>query len=105
MTTTTDAVVVAEETNKDNESTHKAAFMILVDKEGNYVFEPDINKAIIPERKPTGAEVKSALSSILDEVKAQEIAMTTLTLMQMQARAAQEAAQNQALLQQMRMPR
>lgn len=85
--------------------THKAAFLVLVDNQGNFVFEPDINKPVIPERPVNQAEVKQALAALLDEIRLQETAILTaqaVVNMQMQmARQIQEQQQNQAILQQM----
>lgn len=98
------------ETVEPSTHTHRTAFMVLVDKEGNYVFEPDINKPVIPERQPTGSEVKGALSAILMDIQTQETAVLsgqmTVNMMMQQAKAAQDQMQNQQVLAQMaRSPR
>lgn len=86
-------------------ATHKTAFMILITHDGTTVFEPNINAPVTTERPPTAAEIKAALTGILGEITAQEIAMTVISLMEMRARQAFEQQQNQAVLQQMgRMP-
>jgi len=83
--------------------THKTAFMVLVTHDGHYFFEPDINKPITIERLPTASEVKGTLASLLGEIQSQEAAVTTAQLvlgnLQMQARQAFDAQQNQQVLQ------
>ena len=87
------------------EYTHKAAFMILIDHDGNYIFENDINTPVIPERAPTGSEVKGALSTILMQIQAQETAIMsaqqTVNAQMQLARQMSEQAANQQILQQM----
>jgi hypothetical protein len=93
-----------EEPAKVDHSTHTTAFMVLVDKEGNYVLEPDINKPVVPQRKPTATELKAALSVILIDLQVQESAMlaanATVSLQMQMAQKMSEQAQN-AQIQQM----
>lgn len=88
--------------------THVAAFMILVDTEGNYVFEPDINKPIVIKRQPTPSEIKGALAAILGDIRTQETAMlaanATIQGQMQMAKQMQEQAANQQVLQQMGRP-
>lgn len=98
-------VEVEAQANKPDDTTHASAFMVLVTKDGHYIFEPDINAIVIPERPPTPSEIKGALSTILLDITAQETAilssqMTVQTQMNM-ARQMQEQAQNQQLMSQM----
>jgi hypothetical protein len=93
------------ETHEFPEDTHMAAFMILIDLNGNYIFEPDINAIVIPKRKPTPSEVKGAMSAILMDIQSQETAIMTAqatvqTQMQM-ARAMSEQQQNAQIAQQL----
>lgn len=84
------------------DSTHAAAFMILVTKDGHFIFEPDINAPVVPERNPTPSEIKGALSTILMDIQSQETAIMTANATvqaQMQlTRQIQEQAQNQQML-------
>lgn len=94
---------------RDNESTHTAAFMVLIGKDGSYVFEPDINAVVIPERKPTPSEIKGSLSTLLMDIQSQETAimssqMTVMNLMQ-QAMQAQEQQRNAQMMQGLKLPR
>jgi hypothetical protein len=92
--------------NKTDGSTHTAAFMVLIDKDGNFVFEPDINKPVIPSRAIKPIEVKNALSSLLDEIRSQEIAITTINMQMQAARQMQEQQASHAILKEMgRVPR
>lgn len=90
-------------------STHAAAFMILVTKDGHFVFEPDINSAVIPERKPTPSEIKGALSAILMDIQSQETAIMsaqmTIGSMMQQAHAAQEQQRNAQMMQGLKLGR
>jgi|SRR6185437_9618517 len=108
--------VEPEVTDNDNadateapEFTHKAAYMILIDHDGNYVFEPDINKPITAERSPTPSEIKGSLAAILGDIRTQESAMlaanATIQGQMQMARQMQEQAANQQMLQQMGMQR
>jgi len=97
-----------ESTTVDPKShTHRSAFMILVDKDGNYILETNINVPVIPERSPTGSEIKGALSTILMDIQTQETAILSANAvvagMEQRARQAFEQQQNQQILQQMRM--
>jgi hypothetical protein len=83
---------------KDN-TTHRAAFMILIDKDGNFIFESDINKPVIPQRRATPTEIKSALHLILDQVNAEDAAMVLMTIQEIKMRQYMEAQQNQQMLQ------
>lgn len=99
----------SSETEPASEHTHKAAFMILIDNDGHYVFEPNINSPVVPERSPTPSEIKGALSTVLMDIQTQETALIaaqqTVNAQMQLARQINEQAQNQAVLQQMRMPR
>lgn len=90
------------------EYTHIAAFMILIDKDGNYVLEPDINKPVVPKRSPTASELKGALATVLGDIRTQETAIlganATIQGQMQMARQMQEQAQNQQILQQMKQP-
>ena len=57
------------------EYTHETAFMVLTDLDGNYIIEPDINKPIIPKRKPNNPEIKAAMSVMLMDMSTQETAV------------------------------
>ena len=85
----------------EDATTHLAAFMILIDKNGNYVFEQDINVPVVPERAVKPLEAKMAMSALLDEIRAQEIAVTTINMQMQVSRQMQEQAANQQILQQM----
>ena len=89
--------------------THVSAFMLLVDHDGNYVFEPDINKPITTVRPPTSSEVKGALATVLSDIQVQETAVLASQFvmgnLQMQARAAFDAQQNSQVLQKIGMKR
>src|SRR5579862_2385406 len=93
-----------EEPPKVDHSTHKTAFMVLVDNDGNFVLEPDINKPVIPARKPNPQEIKAALSVILADIQTQETAMlaanATVSLQMQMAQRMTDAQQN-AQIQQM----
>lgn len=90
-----------------DESTHAAAFMVLITKDGHYVFEPDINAPVIPERNPTPSEIKGSLSTILMDIQSQETAIMTANATvqaQMQlTRQIQEHQQNAQMLQGLRL--
>lgn len=95
-----------EEPPKVDNSTHLTAFMILIDNEGNYIFEPDINKPVIPKRKATASEVKGSMSSLLAEIQSQDTAVLAAELasnavinkQMAMAKQAYDAQQNQKLL-------
>lgn len=93
---------VAEETEA---STHTTAFLVLVNKDGSFSLEPDINKIVIPERKATGSEIKSALQTIMLDIQIQETALlaaqATMSLQEQRMRAMMEAQQNAQVLQQL----
>jgi hypothetical protein len=94
----------------ESDHTHVAAFMVLIDKEGNYVFEPDINKPVVTKRSPTPSEIKGALATLLGDIRTQEGAIlaanATIQGQMQMARQMQEQAMNQQVLQQMgRSPR
>jgi hypothetical protein len=88
------------------EYTHRSAFMILVDNDGNFVFETNINAPVIPERAPTSSEIKGALSTILMDIQTQETAIIaaqqTVNAQMQMAKQMHDQAQTQAVLQQMR---
>lgn len=93
-----------------DDHTHTAAYMILIDKEGNYVFEPDINKPVVVKRPPTQSEIKGSLAAILGDIRTQETAIlganATIQGQMQMARQMHDQAQNQQILQQMgRSPR
>lgn len=92
--------------NKPEEVEYATAFMVLVTKDGNYVLEPNINKAIITERPPTPHEIKGSLATIMQEIASQETAIMsaefTVNRQMQMARQAYEQQQNQQLLQQMK---
>lgn len=87
------------------EYTHRSAFMILVDNDGNFIFETNINAPVIPERAPTSSEIKGALSAILMDIQTQETAIIaaqqTVNAQMQMARQMHDQAQNQQILQQM----
>jgi hypothetical protein len=91
-----------------DDHTHTAAYMVLIDKEGNYVFEPDINKAIVVKRPPTQSEIKGSLATILGDIRTQETAIlganATIQGQMQMARQMQEQAATQQVLQQMGRP-
>lgn len=93
-----------EEPPKVDHSTHKAAFLVLIDKDNNYIFEPDINKPVIPERKVNQQEAKAALAVLLMNVQIEETALlaanATVGLQQQMARSIFEQQQNAQVLQQ-----
>jgi hypothetical protein len=88
-----------------DEHTHLSAFMIIIDLDGNYIFEPDINVPIVPKRKPTASEVKGAMSAILMDIQAQETAIlsaqTTVNAQMQMAMQMQEAQKNAQIAQQL----
>jgi len=93
-----------------DEYTHVTAFMILLDKQGNFVFEPDLNKPIVTKRPPTPSEIKGGLATILGDIRTQETAIlaanATIQGQMQMAKQMQDQMQNQQVLQQMgRMPR
>jgi hypothetical protein len=85
----------------EDESTHTTAFLVLIKKDGNIEFQPNINTPVIPEREVRPGEVKATLYALLDEIKAQETAMTIMTMQMQMARQAQEQAQSQQIMQQL----
>lgn len=80
-----------------SETTHVAAFMVLIGKDGSCAVETDINKPVIPERKANISEMKSSLSAILDDIQVQETAMLAMQLMEQRAQQAFEAHKNQQM--------
>jgi len=88
----------------DEEFTHRTAFLVLVDEEGNYTLEADINVPVNPKRKPTAQEIKSSLSTLLMDIQIQETAMlsanATVSLQMQMAQRMTDAQQN-AQIQQM----
>jgi hypothetical protein len=92
-----------EEPPKVDHSTHEAAFMVLIDKDGNYVLELDINKPVIPARKPTPSEVKGSLSTILMDIQKEETAIlaanATVSVQMQMAQKMSEAQQNAQIAQ------
>lgn len=93
-----------EEPPKVDHSTHRSAFMVLIDNDGNYTLEADINKPVVPERKPTSQEIKAALSVLMMDIQTQESAMlaanATVSLQMQMAQRMSEQQQN-AQIQQM----
>ena len=87
----------------DSVHTHTTAFIVLVNKDGTYSLETDINKPVIPERKPNGTEIKAALQTIMLDVQIQETAVlaaqATLSMQEQKVRAMMEAQQNAQMLQ------
>jgi len=93
-----------EEPPKVDHSTHVAAFMVLIDKDGNYVLELDINKPVIPARKPTASEIKGSMSTILMDIQKEEtaiLAANATVSVQMQMAQRMTDAQQNAQIQQM----
>lgn len=92
--------------NEEN-YTHQAAYLILIDFDGNYIFEPNINAPVIPERKPTASEIKGSLATVLADIQAQETAVLaanfTIGGMMQQAMAMREQSTNQELVQKLRL--
>lgn len=84
---------------------YAAAFMVLVTKDGNYVFEPNINKPIVTDRPASGGEIKGALSTILMDIQSQETGMFaaqfTVDRIEQKAKAAFDQQQNAAILSKM----
>ena len=98
-----------EEPNKEvvtqpEETTHRTAFMVLIDEDGNYSLDADINKPVVPKRKPNAQEIKSALSVLLMDMQTQETAMlsanATVSLQMQMAQRMSEAQQYAPLAQQ-----
>jgi hypothetical protein len=94
-----------QEQEPDVITLEEAEFAILVYRkpDGSLVVTPDINVPVEVERQATSDELKSTLSKILDDIRAQEIANMTAQMvianqMQLAMRAAQ-AQENQRLLQ------
>jgi hypothetical protein len=84
-----------EETKTElSETTHLSAFMVLVNKDGSFEFEPNINKPVIPERQVNAEEVKGSLQRILDDIRIQESAMLAISLIESKAKAQFDAYQN-----------
>jgi len=93
-----------EEPPKTDHSTHKTGFLVLIDKEGNYVVETDINKPVIPAAPPTASEIKAALLVLTTDLQIQETAMLAANAtvsMQMQMAQKMSEAQQNAQIQQM----
>jgi hypothetical protein len=99
----------AEEPNKEvasepEETTHRSAFMVLIDEDGNYTLEGDINKPIVPKRKANSQEIKAALTVLLMDIQTQETAMlsanATVSLQMQMAQRMSEAQQYAPLAQQ-----
>jgi hypothetical protein len=84
----------------------KTAFMILITENGDFVLENNINAPVIPDRPATPLDIEQAVKAMADEFKSQRIAAAVVNMQMQLARQAQEAANNQAVLQQMgKMPR
>lgn len=83
----------------------KTAFMILITDEGNYVLETNINAPVIPAQAATPMDVEQAVKALADEFKTGRIASAVVNMQMQLARQAQEAAQNQALMNQLKMPK
>jgi hypothetical protein len=93
-----------EEPPKVDHSTHKSAFMVLIDEDGNYTLETDINKPVIPKRNPSSQEIKAALSVLLFNIQTQETAMLSanaVVSLQMQMAQRMSEAQQTAQVQQL----
>jgi hypothetical protein len=83
----------------------KTAFMILVTENGDYILETNINAPVVPEVPVTNVDVERAINALAEELKAQRIAQAVVNRQMMMAMQAQEAAQNQAMMQQLKMPK
>lgn len=77
------------------------AFLVIITKDGNFILEPNINKPVVPDRAPTTVEIEAALHTIISEVTSQKTAAHIIYQMDLKARQAYEAQQNQALLAQL----
>lgn len=92
-----------EEPPKVDHSTHKAAFMVLISEDGTYTLEPDINKPVIPERKPNTPEMKGAMATLLMDMQTQETAILaanhTLSAQMQMARQMADAKASQDIAQ------
>ena len=102
---TQDVKAESAEDSETNSATHVTGFLVLLRHDGGFELNPNINAVVTTERQVNGQEVKTALSALSQEISAQEIAANVVGIMQMQARAAMEAQQNQAILQQMNIGR
>lgn len=101
------AVQEAEVTDEEIGYTHAAAFMVLIDLDGNYIFEPNINAPVVTKRKPTASEIKGSLATILADIQSQDTAMLaanfTIGGMMQQAMAMREQSANQEIAQKLRL--
>lgn len=93
--------------NKPNSSQDdmkvKTAFMILVTENGDFILETNINAPIIPDHAATPMDIEQAVKAMADEFKAQRVAAAVVNLQMNLSRQAQEAAQNQAMMNQLKM--
>lgn len=86
------------------EFTHLTGFLVLIDLDGNYLLESDINKPVTVKRKPNAVEVKSTLAVLQQDMQTQEIAVLSanaVAQMQMQMAKQMAEAQQNAQVQQM----
>jgi hypothetical protein len=95
---------VSKVEKEPSDHTHRTAFMVLVDEDNNYTLEADINKPVVPKRKPNSQEIKAALSVLLMDMQTQETAMlsanATVSLQMQMAQRMSEAQQYGPLAQQ-----
>jgi hypothetical protein len=92
-----------KEVANTEEYTHRTGFLVLVDEEGNYLLEGDINAPVNPKRKPNAQEIKAALATLLLDIQIQETAMlsanATVSMQMQMAQRMSDAAQNAQIAQ------
>jgi phosphotransacetylase len=92
-----------QEVAKTEEFTHRTAFLVLIDEDGSYLLEADINVPVNPKRKPNAQEIKASLATLLMDIQTQETAMlsanATVSMQMQMAQRMSDAAQNAQIAQ------